>query len=144
MSDFVLVESNTTGTGRLFARAAVAAGLRPVLLARDPDRYPYVRADGIASRVVDTASLPAVLAACAELSPAGITSSSEYFVGAAAEAARALGLAHPDPDAIRACRDKPTQRARLAAAGLPGPAFAAAPTPPPPSPRRPGSATRWW
>lgn len=127
--DLVLVESNTTGTGRLFCRAAADAGLRPVLLARDPDRYPYVRADGVASRVVDTASLPAVLAACAELSPAGVTSSSEYFVGTAAEAARALGLPHPDPDAVRACRDKPTQRARLAAAGRPGPAFAAAGSP---------------
>ena len=125
----VLVESNTTGTGRLFCRAAVAAGLRPVLLARDPDRYPYVRADGIAARVVDTGSVPAVLAACAELAVAGVTSSSEYFVATAAEAARALGLPHPDPDAVRDCRDKGRQRARLAAAGRPGPAFAVAGSP---------------
>ncbi len=124
--DLVLVESNTTGTGRLFCRAAVAAGLRPVLLARDPDRYPYVRDDGIAARVVDTGSAAAVLAACAELDPAGVTSSSEYYVGTASETARALGLPHPDPEAVRAARDKATQRARLAAAGLPGPAFAAA------------------
>ena len=124
--DLVLVESNTTGTGRLFCRAAVAAGLRPVLLARDPDRYPYVRDDGIVARVVDTGSAAAVLAACAELDPAGVTSSSEYYVGTASETARALGLPHPDPEAVRAARDKATQRARLAAAGLPGPAFAAA------------------
>jgi argininosuccinate lyase len=127
----VLVESNTTGSGRLFCRAAVAAGLRPVLLARDPDRYPYVPADGIASRVVDTGSTAAVLAACAGLAApvAGVTSSSEYFVGTASEVARTLGLPHPDPDAVRACRDKATQRARLAAAGLPGPDFAAAGSP---------------
>lgn len=125
----VLVESNTTGTGRLFCRAAVRAGLRPVLLARDPARYPYVRADGVASQVVDTGDPAAVLAACAELDVAGVTSSSEYFVAAAGEAARALGLPHPDPEAIRACRDKARQRARLAAAGLPGPAFAAARSP---------------
>jgi S-sulfo-L-cysteine synthase (3-phospho-L-serine-dependent) len=124
--DLVLVESNTTGTGRLFCRAAVAAGLRPVLLARDPDRYPYVRADGIASRVVDTADPAAVLAACAELDVAGVTSSSEYSVGTASAAARGLGLPHPDPAAIRDCRDKAVQRGRLRDAGLPGPAFAVA------------------
>jgi argininosuccinate lyase len=128
---FVLVESNTTGSGRLFCRAAVRAGLRPVLLARDPDRYPYVPADRIESRVVDTGSGPSVLAACTELDAAGgavagVTSSSEYFVGTAGEVARTLGLPHPDPAAIRDCRDKATQRSRLAAAGLPGPAFAAA------------------
>ena len=67
-----------------------------------------------------------MLAACAGLDPAGVTSSSEYSVATAAEAARALGLPHPDPDAVRDCRDKPTQRRRLAAAGLPGPAFGAA------------------
>jgi len=128
---FVLVESNTTGSGRLFCRAAVRAGLRPVLLARDPARYPYVREDRIEARVVDTGSVDAVLAACAELgSPvAGVTSSSEYHVGTASEVAGRLGLPHPDPDAIRACRDKATQRARLAAAGLPGPAFATARSP---------------
>ncbi|MFL6130020.1 MAG: ATP-grasp domain-containing protein [Mycobacteriales bacterium] len=128
---FVLVESNTTGSGRLFCRAAVRAGLRPVLLARDPDRYPYVRADGIDARVVHTGSVAAVLAACAELPGpvAGVTSSSEYHIGTASEVAGRLGLPHPDPDAIRACRDKASQRARLAAAGLPGPAFAAARSP---------------
>jgi argininosuccinate lyase len=72
-----------------------------------------------------------VLAACTELAAAGgavagVTSSSEYFVGTASEVARTLGLPHPDPAAIRDCRDKATQRSRLAAAGLPGPAFAAA------------------
>ena len=40
-----LVESNTTGSGRLFCSCARRLGLRPVLIARDPDRYPYVRAD---------------------------------------------------------------------------------------------------
>ena len=129
-----LVESNTTGSGRLFCRAAVRAGLRPVLLARDPDRYPYVRADGIDSQVVDTASVAAVLAACADLpgagaAVAGVTSSSEYHVGTASEAARALGRPHPDPAAVRACRDKAVQRARLAATGLPGPAHGTAGSP---------------
>jgi biotin carboxylase len=121
----VLVESNTTGSGRLFCAAARQLGLRPVLLARDPARYPYVAADGVETLVTDTADVAAVLAACARVGGrvAGVTSSSEYFIAIAAEAARALGLPHADPAAVRACRDKSVQRTRLAAAGVPSPAF---------------------
>jgi biotin carboxylase len=122
----VLVESNTTGSGRLFCRAAGRLGLRPVLFARDPGRYPYVAADGVDHRVVDTADVQAVRSAALGLDGriAGVTSSSEYFIAAAAEVARSFGRAHPDPAAVRACRDKYEQRVRLRAAGLPGPDFA--------------------
>ncbi len=127
---FVLVESNTTGSGRLFCDCARRIGLRPVLLARDPERYPYVSIDEIDSRVVDTAAPDAIRAACASLAGriAGLTSSSEYYIGIAAEVARSLGLPHPDPAAIASCRDKPTQRAQLHRAGLPCPAFGVAQT----------------
>ena len=61
----VLVESNTTGSGRLFCSCARRLGLRPVLLARDPARYPYVAADAIEHRMADTGSAAGVLEACA-------------------------------------------------------------------------------
>ncbi len=127
----VLVESNTTGSGRLFCSCARQLGLRPVLLARDPARYPYLAADGIEHRVTDTGSAAALLAACRDLDGpiAGVTSSSEYFIAAAAEAARVLRRPHPSPEAVRACRDKHAQRVRLSAAGVRCPAFAAARTP---------------
>src|SRR5204863_456317 len=60
---------------------------------------------------------------------AGVTSSSEYFVATAGEVARSLGLPHPDPQAVRSCRDKHAQRSQLRNAGLPCPDFAAARTP---------------
>jgi S-sulfo-L-cysteine synthase (3-phospho-L-serine-dependent) len=127
----VLVESNTTGSGRLFCDCARRLGLRPVLIARDPARYPYVAADRVEHRVADTGSAAAVLAACRGLdgAVAGVTSSSEYFIATAAEAARSLGLPHPAPDAVRACRDKRAQRVTLSAAGVPCPRFAAAGSP---------------
>ena len=62
----VLVESNTTGTGRLFAGAARALGLRPVLLARDPARYPYVAERTITGQPCDTGTRPP----CSRLLPA--------------------------------------------------------------------------
>ncbi|MFL1381697.1 ATP-grasp domain-containing protein, partial [Nocardiopsis protaetiae] len=100
-------------------------GIEPVLLSRDPDRYPYVARDGVTAITVDTTDLAAVLRACRGLPGpvAGATSSSEYFVATAAAAARSLDLPAPDPDAIDRTRDKARQRAALAAAGVPVPAF---------------------
>ena len=131
MDWLILVESNTTGSGRLFCARARELGLVPVLFARDPTRYPYVALDGIEHRVVDTTDVDAVRATGAKLPGrvAGVTSSSEYSIATASEVARGWGLPHPDPDAVRACRDKHTQRVRLAEAGVPGPAFGAATTP---------------
>jgi biotin carboxylase len=111
-----MVESNTTGTGRMFATAARARGLRPVLLGRRPERYDWVAEDGVEA-VAGTAGV------------AGVLSSSEYFVAVAARAARRLRLPGPDPAAVDRCRDKRRQRAALACAGVPVPAWAAAGTP---------------
>ncbi|WP_225101363.1 ATP-grasp domain-containing protein [Streptomyces sp. CoH27] len=118
----VLVESNTTGTGRLFARRARELGALPVLLAEDPDRYAYAREDDIPVVRTDTGSLNAVVAAVRALpgaAPAGLTTSSDYFVPVAAAAAHALRLPGPDPQAVRRVRHKGSQRADLVASGVP-------------------------
>jgi biotin carboxylase len=126
----VFVESNTTGTGRLFAVAARRLGLRPVLLAADPDRY---AADLDCYDEVATAATSdrdAVAAWCREFGTersariAGVASSSEYFIGVAAEVAGFLGLPHPEPDAVARCRNKADTRAHLSAAGVPIPGWA--------------------
>ncbi|EHR51360.1 biotin carboxylase [Saccharomonospora marina XMU15] len=121
----LLVESNTTGTGRQFARYARNLGIEPVLVTADPARYPYVTEDHLRTALTDTSSEAAVLATARELAEqariAGVTSSSEYYVATAAAIARHLGLPGPDPDAVRACQDKSRQRRLLAAAGVPVP-----------------------
>ena len=123
----VFVESNTSGTGWLFARAAAQKGFRPILLSDNPARYSYVSQDGLDTLEVDTRDEWTLLDACRRLVPgaglAGVTSSSEYFVSTAASVARHLGLAGPSPVAVRACRDKFKQRRRLEKAGVPMPAF---------------------
>jgi argininosuccinate lyase len=122
----LLVESNTTGTGRLFARRASALGLMPVLLAADPSRYPYIKHDAVDCVVTDTSDQDAVLetvhAQHRDADIAGVTSSSEYYIETAASCARAIGLPGPSPEAVRACRHKGIQREILKAAGLGGPA----------------------
>ncbi|MGW1927066.1 glycosyltransferase, partial [Streptomyces massasporeus] len=92
----LLVESNTTGTGRQFAARARDLGAVPVLLSADPARYPYAAEDGLRTVVVDTADDDALwfavtgLAAAAPV--AGVLSSSEYYVATAAGLAARLGL----------------------------------------------------
>jgi biotin carboxylase len=124
MRTLLFVESNTTGTGRLFARRARELGVEPVLVTAEPARYPYAAADGVRTVQADTADPAAVLAVAGN--PAGVMTSSEYALPVAAEVAHRLGLPGPDPAAVLACRDKALQRAALHVAGVPVPAFARA------------------
>ncbi|MGV9457318.1 ATP-grasp domain-containing protein [Streptomyces sp. NPDC003635] len=119
----LLVESNTTGTGRQFAQRARALGAEPVLVSADPARYPYVAEDGLRTVVVDTSDTEALWAVVGELEPAGVLSSSEYYIATAARLAARLGLPGPSAAAVRACRDKSVQRRVLAEAGVPVPRF---------------------
>jgi biotin carboxylase len=125
-----MVESNTTGTGRPFAVAARARGLRPVLISCRPERYPWAAEDGVDVAPADTndaasvAEVARATAAGAHL--AGFVTSSEYYVAVAARAAAHLGLPGPDPVAVEHGRDKRHQRAALRAAAVAVPAFAAA------------------
>lgn len=118
----LLVESNTTGTGRLFARRAAELGVVPVLLCADPGRYPYAAEDRLRTVVVDTSDESALWAAVraleTEATVAGVLTSSEYYVPAAAVLAYRLGLPGPSAEAVRACRDKAEQRRTLTGAGV--------------------------
>ena len=124
---FALIESNTSGTGRLFAEAAREPGFRPILLAADPSRYKYVDEIGLEVEQLDTQDMAALTAVCRRLAGqeglAGVTSSSEYFVGAAAVLAKRLKLPGPSHRVIQACRDKHRCRQVLAKAGIGQPRF---------------------
>jgi biotin carboxylase len=128
----VFIESNTTGTGRLFASTARECGYRPVVLAEKADRYPYLKTDVIDWVQCRTASMPAVRNSIDSLMPegpvAGIFSSSEYFIEIASEMARLYSLPGKAPEALRVCRNKRLQRETLKNAGLNMPAFRCATT----------------
>lgn len=125
----ILVESNTTGTGKHFIEAARTLGLRPILLAADPNRFDFVRElrDRVEVIEVDTKDLDALLGVVETLQTknriAGVTSSSEYAIGAAARVARQLGLPGPCPDVIQRCRSKLRQRQVLALNNVAVPRF---------------------
>jgi len=122
----VFLESNTTGTGRLFMRAARAEGCEPVLLATNPGLYPFAVEEAVQVVQIDTADEAAVLEFCIPLARsgglAGLTSTSDYYILAAARMAARLGLPGPSVGGIETCRDKQLQHDALSAAGVPVPA----------------------
>jgi S-sulfo-L-cysteine synthase (3-phospho-L-serine-dependent) len=122
MPRLVFLESNTTGTGRLFIRAARLEGCEPVLIARNPELYGFAVEEAVRVVVADTSDEAEVLDCCADLaaesSLVGITSTSDYFVSTAARLAKRLGLPGPSAESIIGCRDKELQYGALSAAGV--------------------------
>lgn len=122
MARLVFLESNTTGTGRLFMRAARAEGCEPVLIARNPELYGFAAEEDVRVVVADTSDEAAILDCCADLatesSLVGMTSTSDYFVSTAARLAKCLGLPGPSAESITSCRDKELQYGTLSAAGV--------------------------
>jgi biotin carboxylase len=97
------------------------------MLAERPERYPFLEQDSVSYRRCNTSSSTEVGNAIQSLSRevplAGIFSSSEYFIEAAAMFAAKYGLPGANPEAVRACRNKWVQRQRLQSAGLLTPKF---------------------
>ncbi|BBC92512.1 pyridoxal-phosphate dependent enzyme [Streptomyces griseofuscus] len=125
----VFVESNTTGTGMLaleLAREELDAV--PVLLTGDPERYRGLAATGAEVIRCDTNSDAALRAAVQDRfrreEIAGITTTSDFYVPAAARLARWLGLPGNPAEAVTACRDKSALRALLESAGVRQPRYA--------------------
>src|SRR5438445_636489 len=114
-SAIAFVESNTSGTGRLFIHSAARMGYRPVILVSDPGRYPYLNEVEIDILKINTQDYDEVLRVCRRIKAdraglSGVTSSSEYFIETASTVARELKLPGPSPESIRICRDKFLQR----------------------------------
>ena len=125
----LFIESNTSGTGRLFVHAARELGYAPVLVTATPAKYAYLQQPGAPDVIVaptdDEDSLHRLVVDRfgGGAGVAGITSSSEYFIARAAGLAARFGLAGPHAASVAAARDKSHQRRVLAAGGVPTPGF---------------------
>lgn len=121
----LFVESNTTGTGMLALRRARDLGLAPVLLTSSPSRYRGVAetdCEVVRCDTNDQAALSAaVRSAFDPWEVAGVTTTSEFYLEAAAALAAELDLPGNSPEAVRRCRDKSETRRVLTDAGLPQP-----------------------
>ncbi|MFJ2902379.1 ATP-grasp domain-containing protein [Streptomyces sp. NPDC087212] len=109
-----LVESPRTGAGQDAARSLANWGYRTVILVDRPEKLDQFLLDdyrAIGTSIVgcDTSSAAAIVEAACGIAGddlAGVTSVYEYFVTVAAEAAAALNLPGPAPEAVRRCRSK--------------------------------------
>ncbi|MEV5161083.1 pyridoxal-phosphate dependent enzyme [Streptomyces sp. NPDC053728] len=121
----VFVESNTTGTGMLALRTATRLGLAPVLLTKDPARYPGLEGTGCPAVLCDTEDEAAVRAAAGSAAAgrpvAGVTTTSDFYLTHTAALARALGRPGHATGTAELCRDKSLTRVALGAAGVPQP-----------------------
>jgi biotin carboxylase len=133
----VFLESNLTGSGYEAIAAARRAGHRVTFLTRELPTYlapGHERLDlSLVDEVVtcETNDPDAVAAAVRALAvPAdAVVAVGEWHMISGAVASRALGLPGPDPDGVRAARDKSATRRLCAAAGVPVPGFARVETP---------------
>jgi cysteine synthase A len=121
---FLLVESNTTGTGALAVDRLLGRGDRVTFATRDPRRYPFLASqrERLSVARVETNHTPAITELLRDLSRTApvdaVMSFSEFYVITVADLAAAHGLPGLDPAAARSCRDKHATRSRLRAAGM--------------------------
>ncbi|MEU9714598.1 pyridoxal-phosphate dependent enzyme [Streptomyces sp. NPDC047976] len=124
---FVFVESNTTGTGMSALRIAAEAGYEPVLATGDSARYAGLEETGATLVDCDTNDTDALIRAVTKaFEPgciAGVSTTSEFYLVAAAALATAVGLPAQSEAAIAGCRDKGELRQTLARAGVGQPGF---------------------
>jgi len=125
----LFVESNTTGTGMFALDTARRLGFDPVLVTSRPSRYAGLTATRCEVLTCDTNS-PADLRRTVQdhfrrEEIAGVTTTSDFYVGLAAELAAWLGLPGNPVEAVAACRDKSALRRRLNATKVRQPTFVA-------------------
>jgi cysteine synthase A len=129
----LFVESNTSGTGMTALTTAAAAGLRPVLLTSDPDRYAGLDGTGCDVLRCETNDIRAVRAAVTRrFRPgdlAGVTTTSEYYLPVTAALAEELGLPGNDTAAMALCRDKAAVRDLLSTMDAPAARYRRVSTP---------------
>ena len=104
---FAFIESNTTGSGRSFLRAAMEMGYRVEWLIRDPSKYEFLDSELIHPTIIDTTDSRQMIQHLKSVDDlVGVFSTSDYFIVEACRVAAALGLAANAVEAVERCRDK--------------------------------------
>lgn len=107
-----------------YLQAAHNLGLVPLLVSQGEHSLVDAVAGGIQVELSEpTTAVARVRAACDDSPPVAVLATDDATVDLAALIAQGLNLPHNPPEAARVARRKDLARARLAAAGLPVPAF---------------------
>ena len=118
-ASFVLLESDTAGTGYLALSCARRLGLRPFLFHEPQSSYrSLAQFESVALPILDLETVLAKIDCLGRQHIKGVWSVRDAYLGLAASVAHALDLPSADPGAIRICCDKLKTREVLAEAGL--------------------------
>lgn len=121
MRHWVLIESNTTGSGAIAIRLLRDRGDDVTFVTRDRSKYPFL--DGIRVLDADTNDVASLVPLVDRLAPDALVTFSTFYVTTVAELASRLRLRFLSPHAAATCHDKIASRRALKAAGLPGPRY---------------------
>lgn len=129
MECIVFIESNTSGTGKIFIQEAIKEGYQPILFATNPSLYTFI--DEMSEQIkvinVDTLDDNKIRESINLLGDgivvSGMISSSDYYVEIAARVAEKLSLPHFNYKSIKICRNKGLQRLKLEENAIPQPHF---------------------
>lgn len=107
MKKYVFIESNTTGTGKIFVTKAIQKGYEIIFLCENSDRYPFLSDLMIIPVKLNTADSKEIISYLKTLDEIqAVFSSSEYYIEVASEVANYFDLPCNNIQAIRDCRDK--------------------------------------
>ncbi|MDQ0416652.1 argininosuccinate lyase [Croceifilum oryzae] len=103
----VFVESNTTGTGELFMKEALAMGYNVFFLSNDPFKYPFLDRYPVHYAQINTENSDELIRMVERIPNVDLVfSSSEFYVEIVNQINRRLGLVSNRPEAISTCRNK--------------------------------------
>lgn len=107
MKKIVFIESNTTGTGKIFISKAIDKGYEVIFLTCDATRYPFLNELMVVPILINTKDVGGMRSYLNEIDDIeAVFSSSEYYIETASNLANSLGLKCNDHESIRNCRDK--------------------------------------
>ncbi|WLO87194.1 ATP-grasp domain-containing protein (plasmid) [Pantoea agglomerans] len=113
-SCFVFIESNTSGTGKIFIDKAKELCFKVIFFCSDPGKYLFLKSTEVELHICDTTSFELTVNEINKLKRifeiCGVWSSSDRFVELASRIALNFSLPGPDPVAISSCRDKLMQK----------------------------------
>ncbi|ENO1077284.1 ATP-grasp domain-containing protein [Enterobacter asburiae] len=117
MKILIFIESNTTGTGKIFLERAAQSGLTTVIIYKDASRYNFLDQTGFIKIHADTSDIDCLEQTIRQqFNPqeiAGIWSTSEFYIPVAAALASLFGLPALDAGCIARVRNKNFQREML-------------------------------
>lgn len=119
MGKIVFIESNTTGSGKIFIEKALSKNLEVIFLTQNPKKYSFLTCLNIHPIIIDTRNISDIMLFLKKIENIkGIFSTSEYFIHIASQVAESLNLFSAPSLSVQTCRNKYAMYKSLLKAGI--------------------------